>query len=80
MNGNGSIFTALVAVAALGAASCDKARDLASGAKSWFGDGGKEETDTAGLVSDVSSVGKEEGEEIIATEPRLVIVEYYSDT
>lgn len=59
--------------------SCDKASELVDKAKRLVGmdeEGG----DSESLASEVTVVGKEEGERIIAEEKRIVIVEYYSDT
>ncbi|MFK7911418.1 MAG: hypothetical protein AB8F34_12580 [Akkermansiaceae bacterium] len=80
MNRLKPLATTFLAISALGLASCDKVKDLTDSAKSWFSDDEKEESDGNGQTTEVVSVDKKEGEEVIASESRLVMVEYYSDT
>ncbi len=73
-------FAALVcAIAVMGTTSCDKVKDLTSSAQSWLGDDDEKE-EGGDQAADVISVDKTEGEKIINSESRLVMVEYYSDT
>jgi len=57
-------------------ASCDKLVDLTDKAKELLG--GDESSEAK--VVDVEKVDEEQGKGIISTEPRLVIVEFYTDT
>ena len=68
----------LGATASLALTSCDKVNGLVDTAKGWISD--EEKAESEDLIDEVTSVNKAEGEEIIANESRLVIVEYYSDT
>ena len=58
--------------------SCDKVTDLTSKAKGLFSDD-EEESASAKPVA-VEKVDEKAGKEIIASEARLVVVEFYSDT
>ena len=59
--------------------SCDKAGALVDMAKGLVG--AKDNSDESGGVSvDVSKVDEKQAKEIIAAEPRMVIVEFYTDT
>lgn len=81
MNGMiSSLTTVACAAAALGMTACDKVKDLAESAKSWVSDDAEEATNSKGKTTDIQSVDKQKGEEVISSESRLVIVEYYSDT
>lgn len=61
------------AVALFGLASCDKVSDLADKVSGLW-------SDVSGDGGGVAVVGEEEGRAIIAEEPKLVMVEFYSDT
>jgi len=75
-------FAALVSVGSLSLVSCDKAKGLVKTATEKIKelkngqDGGSDEA----LVTTVSSVKETEGKEIIMSEKRLVLLEFYSDT
>lgn len=58
--------------------SCDKVTELTGKAKGLFSDD-EEEAVAAGSVS-VEKVDEKAGKEIISSEARLVVVEFYSDT
>lgn len=71
---------ALAKVVAVGVmlalASCDKMADLTDKAKGLLGG----DESSAAKVVDVEQVDEAQGKDIIATESRMVIVEFYTDT
>lgn len=69
------VSLSVCAVLCCGISSCEKAKNLVSDAKGWFSDDEEAESEAT-----VDSVGKKQGEEIIASESRPVLVEFYSDT
>lgn len=56
--------------------SCDKVAHLTDKAKGLLGDG----ESSGSQEVDVVKVDEEEGKEIISTEKRMVVVEFYTDT
>ena len=67
---------ALTALLTLALASCDQMSDLVDKAKGLFGDDEKSASTTTG----VDEVNEKEAKEVMAKEPRLVMVEFYTDT
>ena len=72
------VFTGMISLSLM--TSCDKIKDLTDDAKSLVG-GDDEKSEKGNQDATVTSVGKKDGEQIIASETsRIVMVEYYSDT